>query len=330
MEVIQLPGYTEEEKLEIARRHLIPKQLGENGLGDAEMSFSDGALRELIARYTREAGLRNLERRIAAICRKAARKVAEGGKAPSRVAASSIEVYLGPPPPQAEEKLEGSLTGVATGLAWTAAGGDVLYVEAIKMRGKGRLTLTGQLGGVMKESAQAALSWARSHAAAIGIPEAAFTEYDLHVHVPEGAIPKDGPSAGITIATALVSVLSERPVRRDVAMTGEITLRGRVLPIGGVKEKVLAARRAGARDVVLPKANEKELGELPKGVAEELRFHAVEGMEDVLPLVLGPPPADRPAGPPGGTPAADAAGDGDDTGAVDEAPATEEVGVRRR
>ncbi len=330
MEVIRIPGYTEEEKLEIARRHLIPKQLGENGLGDTEMSFSDGALRELIARYTREAGLRNLERRIAAICRKAARKVAEGGKAPSRVAASSIEVYLGPPPPQAEEKLEGALIGVATGLAWTAAGGDVLYVEAIKMRGKGRLTLTGQLGGVMKESAQAALSWARSHAAAIGIPESAFSEFDLHVHVPEGAIPKDGPSAGITIGTAMVSVLSERPVRRDVAMTGEITLRGRVLPIGGLKEKVLAARRAGAREVILPKANEKELGELPKGVAEELRFHAVEGMEEVLPLVLAEASRERPPAASSAPVPGMGASDADEAGETDDAPVSEEVEARRR
>lgn len=288
MEVIRIPGYSEEEKVEIAYRHLIPKQLHENGLGKDQFTFSPGAIGDLIARYTREAGLRNLERRLASICRKVARKVAEGGKPPSRITASSVEAYLGPPPPQALETLQGGAIGVVTGLAWTAAGGDVLYIEAIKMSGRGRLSTTGQLGGVMKESAQAALSWARSHAAALGILEADFTGQDLHIHVPEGAIPKDGPSAGITLATALVSVLSDRPARRDVALTGEITLRGRVLPVGGIKEKILAARRAGASKVVLPKANEKELADLPKTVSRGLEFFLADSMDQVIEHVLLP------------------------------------------
>ncbi|MDQ7008196.1 MAG: endopeptidase La [Acidobacteriota bacterium] len=291
MEVIRIPGYTEEEKLEIAKRHLIPKQVEENALSVETVRFSEGAVRELINRYTREAGLRNLERRIAAIARKVARKVAEGRRAPTRISASSLEAYLGPPPPQAEDRLEGSLVGVATGLAWTAAGGDVLSIEALKMKGKGRLHLTGQLGAVMKESGQAALSWARSRAAELGLEEDDFSGHDIHVHVPEGAIPKDGPSAGITMATVLVSVLTDRPVRRDVAMTGEITLRGRVLPVGGVKEKVLAARRAGAKTVILPRANEKDLHDLPRVARRELEFVFVESMEEVLAVVLAEPPA---------------------------------------
>ncbi len=289
MEVIRIPGYSEEEKLEIAKRHLVPRQVRENALDDTLIRFSDGAIRELINRYTREAGLRNLERRIAAICRKVARRVAEGKRSRVVVTAGRLEKFLGPPPPQAEERLEGAMVGVATGLAWTAAGGDVLFVEAIRMKGKGRLSLTGHLGDVMKESARAALSWARSHARELGLSEDVFEQADLHVHVPEGAIPKDGPSAGITIATAIVSALADRPVRRDVAMTGEITLRGRVLPVGGIKEKVLAARRAGARAVVLPRANEKDLRDLPRQARRELVFHPVETMGEVLRLVLASP-----------------------------------------
>lgn len=295
MEVIRIPGYSEEEKVEIAYRHLIPKQLQENGLGKDQITFSPGAIGDLIARYTREAGLRNLERRLASICRKVARKVAEGGKPPSRITASSVEAYLGPPPPQAVEMLEGAAVGVVTGLAWTASGGDVLFIEAIKMSGRGRLSTTGQLGGVMKESAQAALSWARSHSSLLSISEEDFTNHDLHIHVPEGAIPKDGPSAGITIATALVSVLAERAARREVAMTGEITLRGRVLPVGGIKEKVLAARRAGARMIVLPKANEKELADLPKTVTRGLDFFLADSMDQVIDQVLLPPGVRPPA-----------------------------------
>jgi len=292
MEVLRLSGYTEEEKLAIARRHIIPKQMEENALAGAAMAFSDGALRELVHRYTREAGLRNLERRVAAICRKAARRVAEGKPAPRRIGANDLEKYLGPPPPHSEERLEGGLVGVVTGLAWTAAGGDVLFIEAMKMSGDGKLNLTGQLGGVMKESAQAALSWARGRAAELGLAEADFTGHDFHVHVPEGAIPKDGPSAGITLAAALVSVLTERPVRREVAMTGEITLRGRILPIGGVKEKVLAARRAGAKLVILPKANERESRELSKQDLGGLELRFAEEMEQVLEIALLPRKSD--------------------------------------
>lgn len=288
MEVIRIPGYTEEEKVVIATRHLLPRQISENGLAAEKVRFSEGAVRELIQHYTREAGLRNLERRFAAICRKVARRVAEGRSAPTRIAASALESYLGPPPPSAEETLQGACVGVVTGLAWTAAGGDVLSIEAIGMKGKGRLTLTGHLGNVMKESAQAALSWARSQADKLELSDENFTETDLHIHVPEGAIPKDGPSAGITIATAMVSVLTNRPVRRDVAMTGEITLRGRVLPIGGVKEKVLAARRAGAKLVILPKSNEKDLGELPKTATRDLRFFLAAEMSEVLEVALLP------------------------------------------
>ncbi|GAB4226428.1 MAG: endopeptidase La [Acidobacteriota bacterium] len=301
MEVIRIPGYSEEEKVQIAFQYLIPKQLEENALAGAPVKFSETAIRELIARYTREAGLRNLERRIAAICRKIARRVAEGRRPPARIAASSLETYLGPPPPQADERLEGSAVGVATGLAWTAAGGDVLFVEALRMSGKGQLNLTGHLGTVMKESAQAALSWARSRAAGLGLTERDFREYDLHIHVPEGAIPKDGPSAGITIAAAMVSALTERALRRDVAMTGEITLRGRVLPVGGIKEKILAARRAGAREVILPAANEKELADLPRTIRRDLEFHLVDSMEQVLARVMAEPVAlaaqAAPAGP---------------------------------
>ncbi|RMG45468.1 MAG: endopeptidase La [Acidobacteria bacterium] len=302
MEVIRIPGYSEEEKLEIARRHLIPKQTRENGLQQDHVRFSDQAIREIITRYTREAGLRNLERRIASICRKIARRVAEGRSTGGRVTAASLERFLGPPPPHARERLAGTAVGVVTGLAWTAAGGDVLFVEALKMRGRGKLVLTGQLGGVMKESAQAALSWARSRAGLLALDEDLFGGVDIHVHVPEGAIPKDGPSAGITIATAIVSVLTERPVRREVAMTGEITLRGRVLPVGGIKEKVLAARRAGARAVVLPRANAKDLKEIPPRVRRELDFTLVESMEEVLAAALLAEPggearrAVRPAG----------------------------------
>ena len=289
MEVIRIPGYSEEEKLEIAKRHLTPKQIAENGLKDEQIKFSNGAVREVIARYTREAGLRNLERRLAAICRKVARKVAEGRTTSTRVAASSLETYLGPPPPQAEEKLVGVTVGLSTGLAWTAAGGDVLFIEASKMSGKGRLTLTGHLGSVMKESAQAALTWARSRASRLDLDNAVFQDNDIHIHVPEGAIPKDGPSAGITIASAMVSALTDRPIRRDIAMTGEITLRGRVLPVGGIKEKVLAARRAGANLIILPKANAKDLKDLPSSVTRQVRFELVEEMDRVLELVLADP-----------------------------------------
>jgi ATP-dependent Lon protease len=295
MEVIRLPGYTEDEKLEIAKRHLVPKQLDEHGLTPEQLVFTDKALKALINSYTREAGLRNFEREIAAIARKIARKVAEGDGATVRVTPGSLQRFLGAPKTLPEERLKKDAVGIATGLAWTATGGDVLFVEASIMKGKGRLTLTGHLGDVMKESAQAALSWARSHARAHGIKDDVFATNDLHVHVPEGAIPKDGPSAGITMATAILSALTGQPVRSALAMTGEITLRGQVLPIGGLKEKILAARRAGIETIVCPMLNSKELEEVPTHLRRGVTFHLVEDVEEVLKLALVPPPEPKPS-----------------------------------
>src|SRR5437773_4929932 len=271
MEVIRLSGYTLEEKLAIAKRHLIPKQMEENGVTEVNVEFTDGGVRKIIEAYTREAGLRNLEREIGAICRKVAVAVAKGKTRRYRITAASVEKMLGAVKHFSDELLKKDQVGVATGLAWTSSGGDILFIEALAVRGKGGLRLTGQLGEVMKESAQAAMSYARAHAADLGIAEDFFEPHDVHVHVPEGSIPKDGPSAGITMATAMISAFSGRPVRRDVAMTGEITLRGDVLPIGGVKEKVLAARRAGAKTVILPKANQRDLEEVPKELRKDLR-----------------------------------------------------------
>ena len=299
MEVIRLPGYTEDEKLEIAKRHIVPKQLEEHGLTPDNLVFTDRSIKTLINGYTREAGLRNLEREIAAISRKVARKVAEGDLAPVRVTPAGIPRFVGAPKILPEERLSKDAVGIATGLAWTAAGGDVLFVEATAMKGKGRLTLTGQLGDVMKESAQAALSFARSRARIYGIREDFFGVHDLHVHVPEGAIPKDGPSAGITMATAMLSVFTNRPVRCSVAMTGEITLRGNVLPIGGLKEKILAARRAGIETIVCPKLNQKELDEVPATLKRGLQFHLVDQVDEVLRLALIPPLEPRPVVGPG-------------------------------
>jgi len=289
MEVIRIPGYTEEEKLEIARRHIVPKQLSEHGLTPENLLFADAALRRLITEYTREAGLRNLEREVASVTRKVARRVAEGGTGTVRVTPARLQKYLGAPRVRPEEMLAKDAVGTATGLAWTATGGDVLFVEATAMKGKGRLTLTGSLGEVMKESAQAALSFARSRARVYGIRDEYFGSHDVHVHLPEGAIPKDGPSAGITLATAMISVFTGRPVRRSVAMTGEITLRGNVLPIGGLKEKMLAARRAGITSIVCPRLNKKELDEIPAALKKGLSFHLVDDVEEVLKLALVPP-----------------------------------------
>jgi ATP-dependent Lon protease len=282
METIRLSGYTEEEKLVIARRHIVPKQIDENGLKTGKIDFSDNALKALISGYTREAGLRNLERHVAAVCRKVARQVAEGRKGKMRVIASSLEAFLGPAPATREDALATDQIGVATGLAWTESGGDVLFVEATTMRGRGALILTGQLGDVMKESAQAALSFARAHAAEFGLSADYFEERDIHIHVPEGAIPKDGPSAGITMAAAMVSAFVERPLRRDLAMTGEITLRGNVLPVGGVKEKVLAARRSGITTILLPEANRKNLEEIPKTLRKDLTLVFVGDVREVF------------------------------------------------
>src|SRR5919112_660932 len=250
MEVIRLAGYTEEEKLEIARRHLLPKQLEENGVTAKDLNISKTALAAIIQQYTQEAGLRQLEREIGTICRKVARKIAEGHKGTIRLSLKNLHEFLGAPKVAPDEVLKKDQIGVATGLAWTAVGGDVLFIEALRMKGKGALVLTGQLGEVMRESAQAAYSYAKSRARELEIAEEDFDNYDLHIHIPEGAIPKDGPSAGITLATAMVSALSQRPIRKDVAMTGEITLRGNVLPVGGVKEKVLAARRARVTTII--------------------------------------------------------------------------------
>jgi ATP-dependent Lon protease len=288
MEVIRLAGYTEEEKLHIARRHLIPRQLENHGMKAEEIAFGDDALKKLIREYTREAGLRNLEREVASIIRKVARKRAEGLTDTVAVTPERVEEFLGAPYFMREELEERTLTpGVAVGLSWTAAGGEVLYIEATQMWGKKGLTLTGQLGEVMKESAQAALSWVRANARQLGIEDSFFERVDLHLHVPEGAIPKDGPSAGVTMATALVSQLTNRPVRSRVAMTGEITLAGRVLPVGGIKEKVLAAHRLGIKEVILPRRNEKAVKEdIPENVRNDLKIHLVSTIEDVLQLAL--------------------------------------------
>ena len=290
MEEIEFPGYVEEEKVAIARQFLIPRQLEENGLDTAEhpLTFSEQSLRTMIREYTYEAGVRNLEREIAHVCRKIARRVAEGKRAPRQISVQSLDKYLGPPRFLRDKEERTDEIGLALGIAWTEAGGDLLPVEVSLMDGKGSLMLTGQLGEVMQESAQAALSYARSHAHDLGIRDIDFDKLDIHIHVPEGAIPKDGPSAGITIATALISALNERPVHHDVAMTGEITLRGRVLPIGGLKEKVLAAHRAGLKTVLLPKQNQKDLVEIPKRVKRDLTFVFVDRMDEVLPVALLP------------------------------------------
>ena len=282
MEIIYLSGYTEEEKLQIAKRYLIPKQLEEHGLNPSILKISDKAIRYIISHYTREAGVRNLEREIANLCRKVAKYIAEDKKQKFYITPQKVSRFLGAPKYLPEEELKKEEVGVATGLAWTEAGGDVIYVEATIMKGKGNLILTGQLGEVMKESAQAALSYVKSKSKELNIDEQLFSTMDLHIHVPAGAIPKDGPSAGITMASAIASVFTGKPLRKDVAMTGEITLRGRVLPIGGLKEKVLAAKRMGIKTVIIPKRNKKDLEELPKYVKEGLKFILVESMDEVL------------------------------------------------
>jgi ATP-dependent Lon protease len=299
MEVLQLAGYTEQEKVEIAHKFLAPKAVEGAGLTTDQIEFKRDAFEQIIRRYTREAGVRNLEREIASVCRKIARKVVvQGGDFKEIIDAAKVTEYLGVPrfrPSMAEEKNE---IGIATGLAWTEVGGEILVTEATLMPGRGRLTLTGKLGDVMQESAQAAMSWLRSRSEDFGIPRDFNRRTDVHVHIPEGAIPKDGPSAGITLATAMVSALARVEVRRDVAMTGEITLRGKVLPIGGVKEKLLAAHRAGLTNVIMPKDNEKDLSDIPKNVLDVMNVHLVESMDEVLRLALaGPLPALPPPGP---------------------------------
>jgi ATP-dependent Lon protease len=288
MEVIELAGYTEEEKLEIAKRHIVPKQLREHGLTPEQLRFDDEAIVQIARAYTREAGLRNLEREIGRVCRKVARAVTEGRTDPVVCTLARVREFLGPERFFAEVAERTEETGVAVGLAWTPAGGDILFIEATRMPGKKSLTLTGSLGDVMKESAQAALSWVRSRAERLGIAPDFFEQSDLHLHVPSGAIPKDGPSAGVTMTTAIASLLTGRPVRPNLAMTGEITLRGRVLPVGGVKEKVLAARRAGIDTVILPRRNEKDLEDVPDSARTTMTFHFVETMDEVLELALVP------------------------------------------
>jgi ATP-dependent Lon protease len=286
MEVLDLPGYIEEEKVLIAQSHLIPKQLVEHGLTEKNLVFDKKALQEIIRNYTREAGLRNLEREIATLCRGVAREVAEGKLNFKKIAPADLHAYLGPVKFFSDAAERTQTPGVATGLAWTQAGGDILFVEATKMPGRRTLNLTGQLGDVMKESAGAALSYIRSKSEQLGITADFYENNDLHVHVPAGAIPKDGPSAGVAILTALTSLLTDRPVRGDLAMTGEITLRGLVLPVGGIKEKVLAAKRAGIKTVILPKKNEKDLEEITPGLKKGLKFHFVDRMDQVVDLAL--------------------------------------------
>jgi ATP-dependent Lon protease len=286
MEIIELSGYTEEEKVGIARQFLIPRQLKEHGITKKDVHMTDQAVRLIISQYTREAGVRNLEREIASVFRKVAKKIAEGKSKRYIITPKNVHKYLGIPKYLPEAEQEKDEVGVATGLAWTESGGDIIYVEATTMKGKGNLTLTGHLGNVMKESAQAALSYVRSRDKTLGIKADAFSKNDIHIHVPAGAIPKDGPSAGITMASALASTLTGTPLRRDVAMTGEVTLRGRVLPIGGLKEKILAARRAGIQTVILPKRNEKDLEEVPKQVRRGMNFVFAETMDDVLKVAL--------------------------------------------
>ena len=286
MEIIYLSGYTTEEKLGIAKKYLLPKQIEEHGLTSTILSITDQALNMLIAQYTREAGVRNLEREIANLCRKVAKRIAEGKEKKFIVTAKNLQGFLGVQKYLPEEEMAKDEVGVSTGLAWTEAGGDIIYIEATTMKGRGNLTLTGQLGDVMKESAQAALSYVRSTAKSLGIKDDIFSKTDVHIHVPAGAIPKDGPSAGITIATAIASVFNGRPVNKNIAMTGEVTLRGRVLPIGGLKEKTLAAKRMGIMKIILPKRNKKDLEDIPKYIKKDMEFIFAETMDQVLKAAL--------------------------------------------
>ncbi len=282
MEILELPGYTEEEKLQIVYRHLIRKQLAENGLGDTKIEFTREAVSEIIRSYAREAGLRNLEREISRICRKIARAVTEGETAPAQVTLEILQNYLGPPKYFSEVAERTNEPGVATGLAWTPSGGDIIFIESTRMTGQKGLILTGSLGDVMKESAQAAMSYIRSRADKLGLASDFYDKSDIHVHVPAGGIPKDGPSAGVSITASIASLLTGRPVRADVAMTGEITLRGKVLPVGGIKEKVLAARRAGIHTVIMPRRNEHDLDDIPPELRAEMEYVFVDTIDEVL------------------------------------------------
>ena len=294
MDVIQLSGYTEDEKTGIARKYLVPKQLEAHGLSEEQVTVSDDTLHVVIREYTREAGVRNLERRIADLLRKAAREVAEGKTEQIEIDTDQAREWLGPRRFPADPRKRTADPGVATGLAYTPVGGDVLFIEATAYPGKGKLTITGQLGDVMKESAQAALSWVRSHTEQLGLPENWFAEHDVHIHVPAGAVPKDGPSAGVTIATAIASLVRNEPVAEDVGMTGEITLTGQVLPIGGIREKVLAAQRYGLKRIVMPRDNEPDLEELPDEARNELEFILADTIEDVFAVAFSSPGRSRP------------------------------------
>jgi ATP-dependent Lon protease len=293
MEIINLSGYTEQEKLGIAKSYLIPRQMAEHGITGKQISIPDKTVLQVISQYTREAGVRNLEREIGHLCRKVARKIAEGETGLFTITPSNLHQYLGVPKYLPEVEREKDEVGVVTGLAWTETGGDVLYIEATTMRGKGNLTLTGHLGDVMKESAHAALTYVRSRAGELGIKIEQFGKTDVHIHVPAGAIPKDGPSAGVTMATALASVFTNSPVKKDLAMTGEVTLRGRVLPIGGLKEKTLAAKRAGIKTMIIPKQNEKDLDDIPKNLKKDMKFIFVETMDEVISSALRKKPPRR-------------------------------------
>jgi ATP-dependent Lon protease len=295
MEVIQIAGYTEDEKYHIARQYLIPRQLLENGLRDREVKFSSPAIHRIIRDYTQEAGVRNLERQIGSICRKLATSITEGKVTQEHVTPEYVKDELGSPifKGSQEISLRTSIPGVATGLAWTAYGGDILFVEATRMPGSKGFMITGSIGNVMQESAQAGLSYVRSHAKELEIPDALFKKSDIHLHIPAGAQPKDGPSAGVTMVTALVSLLRQQPVRHDTGMTGEITLRGQVLPVGGIKEKILAAHRSGLKRVILPKRNKDDLEDLPESVKRSMEFILAESMMDVLQNALLEPRKSR-------------------------------------
>jgi ATP-dependent Lon protease len=283
MEIIRLPGYTEYEKYNIAEGFLVPKQIKNNGLGDRNVAFSKNSILTIIRRYTREAGVRNLEREISSVCRKLARQVLKDqGRSEFKVSEKSIPKYLGPFRFRQEQVEEKDQIGMVTGLAWTQVGGELLFIETLMMPGKGKLMVTGKLGEVMQESAQAALSYVRSRAENLMIEDEFYKKYDIHIHIPEGAIPKDGPSAGISMCTSLVSALTKRKVHRDIAMTGEITLRGRVLPIGGLKEKIIAAHRGGIKKILIPQENEKDLKDVPKSISKQLEIVSVEHMDEVL------------------------------------------------
>jgi len=287
MEIIRLAGYTLEEKLEIANRYLLPRQLTENGITEKHIKLNDETIKRIVSHYTRESGLRNLEREIGKVCRKIARKIAEGGRGPYTVSKQTLPKYLGPPKFQPESDVETiDQPGLVTGLAWTETGGEILYVETAIMKGKGNLILTGQLGDVMKESAKAALSYCRSRMDKLKIDENFFDEFDIHIHVPAGAIPKDGPSAGVTMATSLYSAITRKKMAWDIAMTGEITLRGRVLPIGGLKEKALAALRSGIKKVIIPAQNKKDLVEIPKDIRAQMEFIPVKNMDQILKIAF--------------------------------------------